>query len=263
MLYDFFDDIVCINLDISEDRRKHAQHFFDTLNIPARFFTAKKHKLGGMYGCFDSHIQIIKEAYKNNMKNLLVLEDDFLPTASYCEDNMMEAINFMKREDYDIFHLGYAVIKDSKDGISSIFNAKRHSTNIVQYNPFCTQALCYSRKAMGIILENYNDYIGMVHYDMFISSYIGLTNYCIVPMLFDQNFYFQHNNESDDPIEYTVRSLFPIIAFTKLNYRVSWIKYRFSEYISRYCYLYFMCVLMYIVRSVGRKQFSKKNVCLQ
>ena len=56
--YDFFDDIVCINLDISVDRKKHAEHYFEKLGIPARFFTAVKHELGGLYGCFDSHIQI-------------------------------------------------------------------------------------------------------------------------------------------------------------------------------------------------------------
>lgn len=256
-VYDFFDDIVCINLDISHDRRKHAEYFFDTLKIPARFFTVSKHKNGGMYGCFDSHIQVIRKAYNDNLNNLLVLEDDFLPTASYSEENMLEAIYFMKSEEWDIFHLGYSVIKDTKDGISSIFNARRHSKNVIQYNPFCTQALCYSRNAMEAILDNYEDYIGQVHYDMFISSYLGLNNYCFVPMMFDQNFYFQHNNESDDAIEYTVRSLFPVIAFTKINYRISWIRYMLSGYISRYLYLYLVCVLMYIVRLVGRRSVNK------
>ena len=69
-MYDFFDDVICINLDISEDRRQHAQDIFDHLQIPARFFTATKHKNGGMYGCFDSHIQIIQDAYKRNLNNI-------------------------------------------------------------------------------------------------------------------------------------------------------------------------------------------------
>lgn len=257
-IYDFFDDIVCINLDISKDRRRHAEHFFEKLQIPARFFVAQKHRLGGMYGCFDSHIQIIQEAYDKGLNNLLVFEDDFLPTASYSEENMQEAISFMLSKQFHIFHLGYSVIKDSKDGISSIFNAKRCNRNIVQYNPFCTQALCYSRESMRIILENYKDYIGHVHYDMFISTYIGLNNYCIVPMMFDQNFYFQHNNESNDLIEHTIRSFFPLIALTKINYRVSWLKYRFADYASRYSFLYLVCVVMYVIRRFSRQ--ANKNI---
>ena len=42
-IYDYFEDIVCINLDISVDRRQHAEYYFNKLNIPARFYTAKKH----------------------------------------------------------------------------------------------------------------------------------------------------------------------------------------------------------------------------
>lgn len=225
-MYNFFHDIVCINLDISKDRRKHAQDIFDRLQIPAKFFTATKHKKGGMYGCFDSHIQILKDAYDRNLNNILVFEDDFLPTNSYCKEYVENAINFMKTNDeWDIFHLGYSVLKDDHHGFSTILNGKYYSDTIVQYNPFCTHALCYNRKAIKKILETYSEYIGLVHYDMFIASYCDFRNYCITPMIFDQNFYFGHNNESNDGIEFLLRSIFPLIAFVKLNYRISIMRY--------------------------------------
>jgi GR25 family glycosyltransferase involved in LPS biosynthesis len=95
-MYDYFEDIVCINLDISIERRKHAEYYFDKLNIPARFYTAKKHCKGGMYGCFESHIEVLKDAYKRNLNNLLVFEDDFLPTATYSNEKLQDAVIFMK-----------------------------------------------------------------------------------------------------------------------------------------------------------------------
>ena len=46
--------------------------YFEKLGIPARFFITSKHANGGMYGCFDSHIQILIDAYKRDLDNILV-----------------------------------------------------------------------------------------------------------------------------------------------------------------------------------------------
>jgi GR25 family glycosyltransferase involved in LPS biosynthesis len=260
-LYDFFQDIVCINLDISHDRREHARYYFEKIGIPARFLTVKKHKNGGMYGCFDSHIQILLDAYKRDLDNILIFEDDFLPTDSYSEENLAKAVTFMQsNNDWDIFHLGYTFFRDNKDGLSTIFDACHETENIIQYNPFCTQALCYSRRAIKTIVENYHDYIGTMHYDMYISTFADLKNYCFIPMLFDQNFYFQHNNECTDAIEYGIRSLFPVIAASKINYRMTLLKYwidKYKKYVS-YMYLIIVSILLYIIKS----QFilQKKNI---
>lgn len=252
-MYEFFDDIVCINLDISTERKKHAQHYFDKLGIPARFFTAKKHPKGGMYGCFDSHIQVVKEAYDKGLQNLLVFEDDFLPTASYSEEKLQSAIDFMKsRDDWDIVHLGYSFIKDDHNELSTIFNAKYCTPDIVKYNPFFAQALCYSRKAMRTILENYEECIDVSHYDMYIASYLNLNSYCVLPILFDQNFYFQHNNESMNAIESVFRFLFPAIAFTKLNYRVTLLKYWINKYnqdLRKYLYIFILSLWLYKIKT--------------
>jgi GR25 family glycosyltransferase involved in LPS biosynthesis len=248
-VYDFFDDIVCINLDISHDRRKHAQHYFDKLGIPGRFFTATKHPKGGMYGCFDSHIQILQEAYDKGLNNILVFEDDFLPTASYSEEKLQVAIDFMKsNDDCDIMHLGYNVLKNNLNGFATILNGKYIKKDIVKYHPFGTTALYYNKKAIKTILETYHDYIGLMHYDLFTSSYTGLNIYCIVPMLFDQNFYFQHNNESKYAIAAFFRHLYPIFALTKMNYRFSCLKYYINlhpEYVN-YIYVFIVATMLFV-----------------
>lgn len=260
-LYDFFEDIVCINLDISDDRREHSIYYFHKLGIPARFYTTKKHVNGGMYGCFNSHIQILLDAYTRGLNNILVFEDDFLPTDSYSEENLAKAIDFMKtNNDWDIFHLGYAFVRDNKDGLSTIFDANHYTENIVQYNPFCTQTLCYNKKAIKVIVETYHDYIGMMHYDMYISSFAGLKNYCFVPMLFDQNFYFQHNNECTDAIEYCLRALFPILAASKINYRITVMKYWIDKYKRYMCYVYLFIVSLSLYVAKSHLILPKKNI---
>ncbi len=252
-IYDFFDDIICINLDISSDRKKHAEHYFNKLNIPARFFTAKKHEKGGLYGCFDSHIQILLEAYNNNLEYILVFEDDFLPTDSYSEDKLQSAIDFMKtNEDWDILHLGYSSLRDNKDGFSTILSGKLYNDDIVQYNAFCTQALCYNKQSIKKIVDTYKEFIGIVHYDMYISTYADLKNYCIIPMLFDQNFYFEHNNESTDYIEVILRNLFPFLACTQINYKLSLLKYKWKDLnftlIFKYTMLIIFSIILYYVK---------------
>jgi GR25 family glycosyltransferase involved in LPS biosynthesis len=230
-IYDFFEDIVCITLDKSQDRQQHASYYFNKLGIPARFHVATKHKKGGIYGCFESHINVIKDAYRKGLNNLLVFEDDFLPTAAYSPDKMQRLITFMQNNnDWDIVYLGYNCIKCDIGYFSSILDATYCNADIVKYNPYCAHALCYSRKCMKTILEEYEEYIGIVHYDMFLSSFLELNNYCAVPMLFDQNFYFEYNNEAQDPGEYILRLLFPVICFTKINYLISVVKYRLTHH---------------------------------
>lgn len=264
-VYDYFEDIVCINLDISTDRRKHAEYYFDKLNIPARFFTAKKHPLGGMYGCFDSHIQVLKDAYDRGLNNILVFEDDFLPTASYSEEKLQLLTEFMKQnDDWDIIHLGYGILKeDVKSGLTTVLNGRYVTEDIMLYSPFCTVALCYSKKTIKKIIETFDDYIGIVHYDMYLASYLDFKNYCAIPMLFDQNFYLKHNNQSTDGFEYLLRFLFPFFAFTNLNYRVTVLKYYCNKYsnLSRYIHLFLFSILIYKIKTSVLFSIQKKYIC--
>jgi len=263
-IYNYFEDIVCINLDISTERRKHAEYYFNKLNIPARFYTAKKHPNGGMYGCFHSHIEVLKDAYERGLNNVLVFEDDFLPTAAYSEEKLQDVIDFMKSNDeWDIMHFGYGFVKADNDGISTIFDATRISDDIVQYNPYCAQSLCYSKKAIKRIVETYEDYVGIVHYDMYFASFLNFKNYCVVPMLFDQNFYLKHNNQSADGFEIFIRLIFPLLAFTKLNYRVSLLKYVFNKYksLTHFIHLLTFSILLYRMKTALLFSVQKKYIC--
>jgi GR25 family glycosyltransferase involved in LPS biosynthesis len=231
-MYEYFDDIVCINLDISKERRQYASVMFKKLNIPARFFTAHKHPKGGRYGCFDSHIQIIRHAYNSGYNNVLVFEDDFMPTPAYSTKLVKQSIDFMKSNtDWDIFYYGYGSVKiDNKTNkISHILEAKLYVDNIVQFNPYSTHSICYSRRAMKKILENYEKYIHHLHIDVLIGSYLDLKNYCIVPMLFDQIYADDYNVEPSNISEtFNRKILYPIFGFSKLNYVISCMKHYYN-----------------------------------
>ena len=254
-IYDFFDDIVCITLTTSNERRSNAENVFKALEIPGRLFVTEKHEKGGLYGCFDSHIQIIQNAYKNGLNHLLVFEDDFMPSASYSEEKLSEAIEFMKSsDDWDIFYLGYcSVFETHVSGTTTILSGQRLSKHISQYNAGNTHALCYSRKAMKKILDTYQDYIGILHYDQYLSSYAEMKNYCILPMIFQQNLSFSYNIEGQHGLEIINRLFYPIDAFLNVNYNISKLHYDLTTNVySRYYKYIFLTIVSVFLHMIKR-----------
>jgi glycosyl transferase, family 25 len=85
--FDFFDEIYCINLAHRTDRWEECKENFKKLGIDGRVkrFEAKDHKDNpivnprdrGKLGCTHSHIEIIRQANVNKLKNVLIFEDDF------------------------------------------------------------------------------------------------------------------------------------------------------------------------------------------
>ena len=90
LLYNFFDDIYCINLKNREDRWKSFLSEMARLNITdfKRFdavngkeldytnLSYNKNLLSGELGVLMSHINLIKEAKERNLDSILVMEDD-------------------------------------------------------------------------------------------------------------------------------------------------------------------------------------------
>lgn len=74
-MFEYFDAIACINLAKRNDRWILMQEQFTRLGIKATRFDAIEHS-DGWRGCRDSHINLIRQAKENNIRKLLVLEDD-------------------------------------------------------------------------------------------------------------------------------------------------------------------------------------------
>lgn len=269
-VYDFFDDIVCINLDISTERKICSQNMFDKYNIPARFFTATKHPNGGLYGCFDSHVQVVKYAYESGLDNILVFEDDVMSAPSYSEEKLVKAIEFMQSsDDWDIFYLGYSLIFETfETGFTNIHShGMRISKDIMQYNAGTCVALCYSRKAMKRIIDTYYEYIGIIHYDQYLAGFIDFKNFCIMPILFQQNFKLNYNIESQHGMEMIVRNIFyPIDSYVNFTHKMSKFHYDFTTNVYnryyKYAFLITVSITLHMIKRSLIKNISKYNISI-
>lgn len=107
-MWSFFGDIRCINLLERDDRYLAAQKIFTKYEIPVNFHRVERHPKGGVQGCFESHIQVITDAYNRGLETLLVFEDDIEPGYGLNEDKITEVVKFMQEnEKWDIVFLGW------------------------------------------------------------------------------------------------------------------------------------------------------------
>ena len=88
-LNDYFDKLVCINLDRRVDRWDECKKQFEFHNLQVKRFSAfdgtdiMHHELkSGEIGAFLSHLEVIKYAKEQGLKNILIMEDD----VEFCED---------------------------------------------------------------------------------------------------------------------------------------------------------------------------------
>lgn len=86
MLNKYFDKIYYINLDRRQDRRKACEEQLAKYNITAERVTAfdtASLGISGAIGCHKSHVEVLKDAYKNGYNKILLLEDDIVFTKDF------------------------------------------------------------------------------------------------------------------------------------------------------------------------------------
>lgn len=230
--WESFDDIICINLRYRTDRYAWAKSIFQRLKIPARFAIVEKSPHGGVYGCFESHINIIKECYEKGCKTIMIFEDDIIPTPGYSLKHVQNGIDFMRTHpSWDLFYFGYFAVNDNSD---LIFKAhSTHNKHIVRYSPTATHAYCLNRRSMKKILDTYHPIIGREHLDVYYSSReMKLENYCYVPMIFEQTECVSADNPARDEREYNVRAMGCILEHVKFHYNMSLVTFMYQHYIT-------------------------------
>ena len=146
MINTFFDKIYCVNLDERIDRWELAKKEFDLMGITNYIrFSAVKNE-NGATGCRDSHIEIIKDAKKNNYKKILIFEDDF----TFINTNQTLLNNVLKQLEninYHLFYLGATLEKNF--GI-----LRKVDENIVNTNfAFATHAYSVNKNIYDFIIN--------------------------------------------------------------------------------------------------------------
>jgi len=158
--------IYCINLYEREDRYNFVKNEFKKYNLDVHFIRNFKHKLGGRYGCFKSHIQCLKDAKKNNLDTCLIFEDDIKLTSN-CNKIIENCLNFIKKQkNVDIIYA---------HNVSNLYIEKYYSNNIYYGKSFFTPSIFLTKKSIEKILKKHKKYINKnIHYDAFL--YLILQN---------------------------------------------------------------------------------------
>lgn len=210
--FDFFDAIYCINLDERTDRWEHSCDQFKILGIydKVKRFSAIKpehderwerptpwgrgkysYPRKGAVGCAESHKAIISLAKQQNLKNVMVFEDDFLVTDENWNENLENSIRDIKSCQWHTFYLGYH-LHDSwnleinlTDNLSRILSKKHRGIRL-------TTAIAYNSIIFDYLIKNINPFNYKRggregHVDKFYSQDRNLMKYFIKPMMFTQN----------------------------------------------------------------------------
>lgn len=133
-------NIYCINLKENIRRKKACEKVFREYEIPSKFFPAIKNSNGNL-GCLLSHRTLYRKGIKKNMKNMLIFEDDIIPTNSLTIENLKKINTFLFLFPYDIFFLG--VVPDIRTKTTT-----RIWDDIYAVNGICTHAYVISRNGM-------------------------------------------------------------------------------------------------------------------
>lgn len=202
------DRIVCINLKNRKDKYANVKNVFDKLKINVEFYFAEKHHTSGRIGCFESHINVIKNSYNNNDKFILIFEDDVINTPSYNEKNIENIIDFMNKNNWcEYFQLGYSVLPhEIYDYLKSNNLTSTKKNALIQYNGNTTHAYILNNSGMKRILQNWENsvYIEKLDLDIYYKNIFKNNGGSICPILFDQNFCIDNDNDKATSIYYKV-----------------------------------------------------------
>lgn len=132
-----FDEVFYINLEHRVDRKLEIESELDKIGLKYKRFNAIKNN-NGVIGCSKSHLELIKYARDNKLKNILIFEDDFQFIIS--KNKFWENINYFinKCVDYDVLLLGSNTIKSNNydDKLLKIIDAQTCSGYLVNEKIF-------------------------------------------------------------------------------------------------------------------------------
>jgi GR25 family glycosyltransferase involved in LPS biosynthesis len=247
MVYEYFDKIVCINLKERPEKKEWISTLAQQHSIPIEFYEVERHPEGGMVGCFESHLNVIQSCYQDQLKNVLIFEDDFSPTPSFQEESLKEVIAFLeKNPTYEYFQLGYTIIPTE---IPAYLTAQNLGPGILEYNGNTTHAYILTRPGMKRVLQTYSDYFKKLDLDLYYKEIFQGRGASVCPLLFDQNFCLESDNLQATSGYYSfLRSISCSTYQYSVVYGISLFRYYFwwgvvLFFLSLWLFLFFFLVL--------------------
>jgi hypothetical protein len=100
-----FGPVHCIHMNERTDRLEGIEELKVKTKLPIEYFSVERHPKGGMQGCFESHVQLMKQ--NNEKKWCFILEDDAQCSEYFSQKRLAEVLRFANsRADWDIIFLG-------------------------------------------------------------------------------------------------------------------------------------------------------------
>lgn len=154
--FDFFDEIYCINLDKRTDRWRDIQAEFKKCSIEKRVkrFSAIEH-IDGRIGCIKSHLEIIKQAKKKKLDNVLIFEDDAIIVNDNINSVLFQATSQLP-SDWDLFYLG-ANLHTQLIRYSNSLATLKHA--------YATHAIAYSKNVYDMFIEKFEKLLSIAAQD--------------------------------------------------------------------------------------------------
>jgi len=176
-VWDFFEEIYCINLDHRTDRWDRVQKEFDNVGVLPRVqrFSAIKEN-DGRLGVVKSNLAIIKMAKEKGLKNVLVFEDD-VHFINNSVEILEKSISQIGNLDWWLFYLG----ANTHEPLQFITKSKPNI--LLLKNAFACHAFCYNHKTYDFFIRKY-DGLEKIEFqdtlDVFMASYFQRKNICLL-----------------------------------------------------------------------------------
>lgn len=176
-IWDFFDDIYCINLNERKDRWEKVKLEFDKVGLLNRVKRFPAIKMSdGRLGVIKSNLEIIKIAKKNNLKNVLVFEDDV-----HFINNPIEVL---EKSLSQIGNLGWWLLYLGANTHQKLELVTKSKPNLlILKNAFACHAVCYNEKTYDFFIKKYDNLVKVEYndiLDVFMANYFQKKNLCLV-----------------------------------------------------------------------------------
>lgn len=184
--------VYCINLKERVDRKKNVEKEFEKIDIkPSNviFLDFYKHKMGGRYGCYDSHMKVWKDFYINHAdKEICIIFEDDVEVTENSKLYLKRAVSFIEKniDNVDILFLHNKCIGYTKKNINK---KSIHDKYFINDYGFYAHAYIVTRKYIQMILNKNNNHLPKpngIHFDVDI-------NINQKGILYSENIYFCKN----------------------------------------------------------------------
>jgi len=233
--------IYCINLYERLERYNFIKKQFEKYDLDVKFIRNNRHPKGGRYGCFKSHIQVMKDAYDNNLDYCLIMEDDF-----YIYDDpkskINEIISFMKKYDSNILF-------SQERGL--FYVKKCIEQNFYVGSVYGKNCYFISKKFIHISLNNYKKYIGDWHFDRYYNEIFPTNEIYFTDNVIGKSYPFGLDNDY----------WFNFFIINILQYNI--LKYTVCHEIIAFWSIFYLCTTMlYLNKKFCPKFLTKSNFYL-